>query len=279
MSKRLKYIFLTLTAAIVLAAVSSCSSGKKAVVPSSQQGVEYGSIYKKMVADYGDWQSVRIPVTLRLSSPKNLNIGGNATMVRGKSLTIALRFFGMEIGQLYVSHDSIVVIDKVNRQYMVQPVGDILAGFDVNVSNLQDLLTGRAFILGDEGLTDGMERDFFITDEGGNVVMKPKRQPYGAEYSFCVDGSGAVSLLTVVAGMHDPVTCSYAEPQITEEGQMAGEATIQATLKDRPLSLVFDWNLAKARWNNAQDLKVLSIPSGYTRRTAAEMLKSAQKAL
>lgn len=270
---------MALTAAIVIAAVSSCSSKKKVVAPSSQQGVEYGSLYKKMVSDYGDWQSVRIPVTLRLSGPKNLSVGGNATMVRGKSLTIALRFFGMEIGQLYVSHDSIVVIDKVNRQYMVQPVGDILGGFDVNVSNLQDMLTGRAFILGAEGLTDRMERDFFITDEGGSVVMKPKRQPYGAEYSFCVDGSGAVSLLTVVAGMHDPVTCSYTEPQITAGGQMAGNADIQATLKGKPVNLEFDWNLGKARWNNPQDIKEPSIPGGYTRRTAAELLKSAQKAL
>lgn len=279
MNRKLLNIFFGLIAVISVIGVASCSSKKSAVSGTESVAGTYANPYQAMIAGNGEWTTLRVPVTLRLSGPKNLSIGGTATMVRDKSVTLSLRFFGMEIGQLYVASDSLIVIDKVNKQYMVQPIGKILSGFDVNVANLQDLLTGRAFLLGKESLTSSSEKDFNIKNENGGIVMTPKRQPSGATYSFAVENNGVVSLLTVAAGSHKPVSCSYLEPIETTAGKVAGSATIAAELKGKPVSLEFDWNFGKARWNDPSDNKEPVIPSGYTRRTPDELLKSAQKAL
>lgn len=260
--------------------MAGCSSSKNAARPaaSSSAPVKGSTPFGSMLATYGDWSSLRVPVTLRVSGPKNISIGGTATMVRDKSLAISLRFFGMEIGSLYVGSDSLVVIDKVNRQYMVQPVGDALAGFDVNISNLQDLLLGRVFLLGKEKLTPSMASDFRIEDNADGMLLSPRRQPSPLSYSFMVSG-GVLNLLTVDRGSGEPVTCTYADPLETGSGSVAGSATIAAMLKDNPVQLEFDWNFSKARWNDPDDVKELKVPSGYTRRTAAEILNTAKKSL
>ena len=282
MSKKLRGWLIAMTGLLMVGCAAGCSSSKKAVRPAAENAqagaVKATTPFEGMVASYGDWTSLRVPVTLRVSGPKNLSIGGTATMVNGRSLSISLRFFGMEIGSLYVGADSLVVIDKVNRQYMVQPVGDVLAGFDVNISNLQDLLLGRVFLLGKEKLTPAMATDFRIMDNADGMLLTPRRQPSPLSYSFMVSG-GALSLLTVDRGSGEPVTCTYAEALETEGGIVAGSATVAARLKDKPVELEFDWNFGKARWNDPSDVKELKIPSGYTRRTAAEILNTAQKSL
>ena len=282
MSKKLRGLLIVTASVLTLIYMAGCSSSKNAakqVAGETTTVAAKGSTpFESMVATYGDWTSLRVPVTLRVSGTKNLSIGGTATMVRDKSLTMSLRFFGMEIGSLYVGADSLVVIDKVNRQYMVQPVGDALAGFDVNISNLQDLLLGRVFLLGKEKLTPAMASDFKITDNADGMLLTPRKQPSAVSYSFMVNG-GVLNLLTVDRGSGEPVTCTYADALETEGGRVAGSATVAAKLKDKPLELEFDWNFGKARWNDPSDVKDLKIPSGYTRRTAAEILKTAQKSL
>ena len=278
---KLKHITAGMVAIALSAGMWSCNGNRQSVKqPATEQRVTSADPFENMLMGYKEWESMRVPVTLRVRTDKNLSISGTATMVRNKSVALSLKFFGMEIGQLHVSEDSIVVVDKVNKQYMVQPIGSALGGFDVNVANLQDLLTGRAFLLGTEQLTAQSKKDFEISDTNGNVKMTPRKQPSGVSYEFMMDGqSGNVSLLSVTIPGHDQATCSYTDVANTDVGNMAGAAMLAVVLKDKPLSVEFDWNFGKARWNDPADSKEITIPSNYTRMNASEIIKQAQKSL
>lgn len=67
-------------------------------------------------------------------------------MERNKSLSITLRFLGMEVGSLCVKDDSITVIDRFNKAYFKSDVMSLLDGFPATTGNLQDLLLGHIFV-------------------------------------------------------------------------------------------------------------------------------------
>ena len=151
--------------------LAGCGSSKKSG-KSNEYSPETGSVTpgavstddcRQVLANYGLWQRLKTPVTLRLYSPKSVSISGNAVMERGKSIMISLRFLGMEIGSLYVTNDSIQIIDKFNKRYVKEPLAQLLAGFPVNISNVQDLLLGRPFLLGSERPVADMPGKFDIT--------------------------------------------------------------------------------------------------------------------
>ncbi len=83
-------------------------------------------------------------------------------MQRDRSVHLSLRFLGMEVASLMVTQDGIFALYKLERLYFAESISDLLGGFPTTVGNVQDLLLGRAFILG---------------DTPGTLTLHPRRHP------------------------------------------------------------------------------------------------------
>lgn len=256
---------------------ASCRSGRDVSVQPGYEstGEALGKdrlkeLFGTLEASYTPWEEVKIPVTLNLQSPKRFSVGGTMTMVRDKSINISLRFFGMEVASVMVTEDSIFAAYKLEKIYFAESIRDLLGGFPATVGNVQDLLLGRPFVLGERGVS--LSR----CELGGNAstwTIAPRQSPFGMSYDFTVDTpTGNVELLTVNLPSRVPIIADYSDFAESATGPMAGNTHVSTTVGNRRFSGELDLNPRKAEWGRGY-AKGWSVPRGYKRVHAADIIK------
>lgn len=221
---------------IAVTAVGCHSSRNAAKAPAQEQAV---------------WQRVKVPVNLRIGSPVNASVSATATMVRDTSINISARFLGMEVFVLQASADTVLVVDKMHRQYISESLRGILANMPFGVADVQDLITGVPVQLPLSLLPNGYSCDIMQTDS----LLQ----------SVTVNRSGA-----------DPVKITYGKAVATPYGSKAASTAVEATIKDKKYSLDITWNWGKARWNNDVETRPVNLSGGYKKidvAKASEVLK------
>lgn len=263
---------------------SSCRSNKSAVAPSNQSTSTLPLTApdqkecKQVLASYSnDWQRLKVPMTLRLAKPKSMSVSGNAIFDRGRSITLSMRFLGMEVACLYLTSDSLLAIDKYHKRYVHEALKPILGGFPVNIANVQDLLLGRPFLLGSEAPISTLASKFDIATTTGSTTwtMIPKSTPQGVEYGFSFDDVVRLAGLIVKSGAHQPVTVVYGTPrQTAEAGPVSPSVTVEAMAGKTAVDATIEWELKKARWDKEVELRNITPGKGYERIPASKLLKS-----
>lgn len=222
------------------------------------------------------WQKLRMPLTVKLSQPKSVSISGTATMVRGRSVTLSFRVFGMEVAVLYLTPDSLLAIDKFHKRYVMEPLAPVLGGFPVNIDNVQDLLTGRPFLLGsDKPIADNASRFDIEVTSGSNVwTMIPKKMPSKFEYGFSFDSMLSLVALIVKVADKSPVEIAYSPAERTPAGIFSPKITINATAGKTAVAGTISYNFGKIKTDDAVDAREIERPgSNYERIPAKSLLK------
>lgn len=222
-----------------------------------------------------NWDKVKIPVTLRLNSPKSVSVSGTAIFERNKSILISLRFFGMEIGNLYFTTDTLIAIDKINRKYVNESISQLLDGCPASVSDIQDLLLGRPFVIG-EIFKATEVKDYFDTEfseSSSTYTLIPRSMPKGLEYGFAVDALNALTGLILKVGNHSPVTVNYDNTITTKFGPIAGVTAVNLYAGKSYIDATLEWNVNKASWNDDVKLREISVPNNYQRINASQLIK------
>lgn len=263
-------------------AFGGCHSQKQSasavVTPVTQNVSSAADARAQLVAmsrDNAKWQKMRLPMTIRLQSPKKISISGTMTMERDKSVLLSLRFFGMEIGVLYLTPDSILVMDKYNKRYVSERLDSFLGGIPVTLSNVQDLLIGRAFILGksEPDMADMRESDFDMVDGNAGWMYVPSSNVKGLDYGFTFASPCELLALIIKEGAHNPVMCTYDKPVATEFGPLATAVGVKATAGKTNIDASIEWNVSKVRWNDDVDLRAVTVPAGYQKIESSDVVK------
>lgn len=269
-------LLITLTALLA----SSCRSGRNAAgsntgdysqnTGKTLSQSQLKTMLNSLSDSYGTWSDVKIPLTLRLKSPKKISIGGTLTMQRDRSVHLSLRFLGMEVASLMVTQDSIFALYKLERLYFAESISDLLGGFPATVGNVQDLLLGRAFILGDTPLAPSR---CTLAGNSENWTITPS----GMSYAFTLSTpTGNLESLTVTPGSRKPLTAEYTDFATGPVGPFAATTLLSATGGKTTLSAQLELNARRAEWNTGAT-KNWSTPKGYTRIKAADILKIVTK--
>ncbi|MDE7025570.1 MAG: DUF4292 domain-containing protein [Paramuribaculum sp.] len=277
-----------LSVLLLLVALYGCGGKKQAenVVPNTDtsgnigatdvlnhgQGVEY---LKNTCVNYLPWQQVRVPVSVKINSPKSLSISGTAEMVRNKSVLISLKFIGMEVAWLYVSDDVVVVADKMNKRYISESSSKFLGGFDVNTANLQDLLIGRPFVLGSEDISSvDTNRLSFVSDGGEGWSLQPLSEIENLEYVFWFEPMTVLNAAVVQYASKQPVALLYGAPVGTPSGSMASHVGIKANIGVTNIDATLFWSWQKAKWDDSFAPREPKVPDNYRKVDGASVLKS-----
>lgn len=263
-------------AAVLFTGCGSSRSSQKSTLPAlttSSAALGNGSF---ITEPYKEWSRVKIPVTLRLRQPKNASVSGTAIMERDKSIMISLRFIGMEIANLYITDDSLIAIDKYNKKFVAEAVKPLLGGFPATISNVQDILMGRPFLVGKSLSNVKIKNDFEIESaEGSDVItVIPRKMPQGVEYGFAFNTAGSLTTAIVKAGSHEPVNIDYSNIASTPYGPFAGSTAVTATAGKTSIDAILEWNVGKASWNDNVELRRPSIPRNYERISASKLIKA-----
>lgn len=227
-------------------------------------------LFGQLESGYTEWTDVKIPVTLTLNSPKSFSINGTLSMERNRSIHLSFRFFGMEVASLMVTTDSVYAVYKMDRIYLAESLGDFLGGFPATVGNVQDLLLGRPFVLGEDSARLSQCR---LAGDGSKWVISPKHSPSGIGYDFTVDTpTGSIESLTVTLPSRRPVSVRYFGVETTASGAMASLASVTIESSKSALEGEISLSPRKSVWDKG-NAKTWSVPRGYKRVRLAEILE------
>ncbi len=259
---------------------TGCHSSKTVATSSATTTRRQSSDEKALIANridsvaasYKNWTDVEIPVNLNLLQPKEFAVSGKATMIKDESIYISIRVFGFEAANIYINNDSIHATYKLDKLYIADDVKKLLNGLPIKVDDLQNLLLGRAFILG-KG-TINHYSDLSIETNNGTWVATPKSEIKDVDYSYTFDSTNnMLKLLTILINGANPVLCDYGNATNTPAGVVTKKLTISANIKNQALKASISWNTEKAKWNTGAKAK-WKTPKGYKRVDANALLKA-----
>ncbi|MBD5255802.1 MAG: DUF4292 domain-containing protein [Barnesiella sp.] len=271
---------------LLLVGIASCGSSKNVATqpaavsssPTLQSDADIDRQLSAVIGSYGSWQRLRVPVTVEINRPKNISISGTAIMERDKSVMIMLKYFGFEVGSLYLTSDSVTVIDKIHKSYAKESIRSFLSGFNVSVANVQDILLGRLFVPGQPTASvsafDKAEKERVSADEW---ILIPRGALKGVDYGFRFSPADLLSALICQSGANPPVTCVYDTPVSTPAGPMSAEISVSYERGKSVIDASLQWNLSKAKWNGDVDLRVPSIGKDYKRISSSDISKIISK--
>jgi opacity protein-like surface antigen len=264
--------------AIVLALVMMASCSKKVTQPvievnqpSQGNGQQVGTtnvapadIYRYYQAD---WSSLKTGGNAKIDAGgKSLSSSMQMRMQRGKCIYVSLRpMMGIEVAKMVIFDDTILLVDKIHKRYMLEKASLLTGGVPVTVGNLQDIFLGRAFELGKGSLTQSIKDDFTLEDmDGGKVRLKPREQFKGFDYNFVYDKQNNILSLDVSPTKAGASTYSvaYADVKGTVAGKVATSLKVSTKMNGRAFTLALEYKDLK--WN--EDFTVdTAAPKKYTR--------------
>lgn len=275
----IKNILKILAVALMAAAVTACSSSRKAGADSSATP-KPGKVAPMRVNDvksladtYSAWTSFYAPFSMRLAQPVSFNFSGRATMERDKSIFLSMRVLGMEMASLYANNDSVFLADKFHRYLVAVPFKSLSGRTQLTLGDLQSLLLGQAFFPG-RGRLDALNdaQSLFSPAHNGNeTILTPRRLPEGATWYFTMDNTPALTKIVVEPDGADAFTMVFTDFVETVAGRAASMVGVDGKFKNKRLEAAIEWNMDKARWD---DGRKASKPSydGYRRLSLADLL-------
>lgn len=262
---------------VLLSILAGCKGGKELVTaqPVSQ---EIRNDFDKLVASYPQWTtfSSKGSAELSLGQGGSLSASTQVRMVRGESLQISVRIFlGIEVARLYMTRDSLFLVDKMQRRYVAESLSVIGDKLDQTISlpTVQDALLGRIFLLDSPSAEYGMA-DFEVVESGSSRwSLLPRRQDARFGYRFDLEGTKLLSTQVSSADGDKSVVCRYAG--FVKQGASDNFPTnMQLSLKglSLPLSLTLGYDASSVAWNGKLSLEKPDL-SRYTRVSATQLLK------
>ncbi len=150
---------------------------------------------------WNDWQTVSISGKFKMAGLP-LSPSMKIYMERDSSVLISLRAPLMgEVGRAEIVGDTILVVNKMNKTYVEEPIEKTLAYYPGGISDIQDLLLGRIVVPGygtlSPELADMME--IYASGEGTAAVVPCEAAMLpGFNYGYIVDADWLTDTLMVV---------------------------------------------------------------------------------
>ncbi len=198
----------------------------------------------RISSGYSDWKSVDMSgkiTSLNFFIKPSLKL----YMKRGELIMLSVRVpLKGEVARLEADKDSILIVNKLNRTYIRESIGQLTKIAAVTLSDIQDIFLGRVFIAGRGTLTKKDARRIDIYEEPGAWLAVPKDQPDDSlvHYGFRVLPDGKVSLL-MLSSLFDEAT---AQLEYSYSGK-SSELEFTFDRKSKTFGLTFE--LSSPKWN------------------------------
>lgn len=286
MNRRLNILSAAVATLLAVIFLTGCSTAKKGAV--KQQTGEIptdialqtpAQRYAGLCESYADWQDVNMPVRLSVTSPKSISLSARAAMKRDKWISISVRMLGFEVASLFVDKDSVHVIDRYHKAYLSESIAKVFGSTGLKVADIQDLLLGRGFVIGDAGgtftppLATALE---FVSSPEGLMIL-PAIQPQEFEYGFILaNDANRIGVASVNVKERNAGVITYSDPIATRQaGSFAGEASIELT-QGKKFAASLKWNFSSAKWNTGEE-RTWKRPADYSRIDAAAIISKLTK--
>lgn len=188
---------------------SSSGSNMSAAPAGSLSPSQKVEVIDSLTLGWPEWQTAGINGKLKMAGlPVSPSV--RIYMERGKSILISLRapLVG-EVGRAEINDSVALVVNKMGKIYVEEPLAKILSFYPGGISDLQDLLLGHMVFPGSGRLSRDIAADVDVfAAEDGSVVVVPGADMLlpGINYGYTViPAEGMMTLIAMPEGGDDTV--------------------------------------------------------------------------
>ena len=220
---------------------------------------------------------VPVPVgKLKIDATVSLKI------IKDEKLLISVQMpFTGEVVKLGISEDSLIIIDRINKQYVSESIQNIIknTGFNFNIYNIQSLFTNQLFLGGKPDITEKDYHLFTIQQSQEQAIIRSKEKHQHIDYSFTIDYTDHIRN-TIMSGNDGKATMHWMYDNFSTLGNnqlFPMQMNMNLTNKDSQFSMNFTFSKIDLDNNFEIDF---NIPNKYTRITLEQamlLIKSLQQ--
>ncbi len=249
---------------------STKSAPAVTLAPGSLSPDQKREVIDSLTLGWPDWKTAGINGKLKMAGlPVTPSV--RIYMERAKSIVISLRapLVG-EVGRAEISDSLAIVVNKMGKVYVEEPLAKLLSFYPGGISDIQDLLLGHMVFPGSGTLSREIIEDIDIfAGEDGSVVVIPSAEMLlpGINYGYTVNpAEGEMTLLAMP--LDDPDTYGQLDYTFFENGCDIAFKFISPK-KNYRLTLELD----DPDWN-AKPIDPIKINGKYTRVDFDKFMKS-----
>lgn len=242
--------------------LASCHSKKQVTEepkPLSQSQIEQNEFLLKVKNNTVQKMFVtsKLKFTVEMGDRK-MTLTGNMRMKRDDVIQLQLMAFGfVEAGRLEFTNDYVLVMDRVNKQYLKTPYRNVafLRNSGINFHTLQALFWNELFLPGQEGVDSTMFQRFATTRGGDEVIISLEEEGSKMNYSWLAnDKTGQIKMANIayrdrIKG-NTQLNWDYLEFAKMGNQQFPSDMTVTLTTQDKELKLGIKLNYLdnKSEW-------------------------------
>jgi hypothetical protein len=152
MNRRFYFLIFLFTGLILFStACSSTRKGREAARTSDKNTMSEAMLWERLETNRLDekWMQGRARLNAQVNGDR-YNVTANIMMQKDENIFMSIRKLGFEVARLIVTKDTILVLNRLERNYALYDMQGFGAfvGFPVNLQMLQEMLLGNPFING-----------------------------------------------------------------------------------------------------------------------------------
>jgi len=218
--------------------------------------------------------SAKLNVNLT-NGTKSLSSRANIRIVKDCALQISIQpLFGVEMFRFYIDPDTVMVVDRMNKRYVMEPIASLKeiypVGFDFYT--MQSVFTNVLFVSGKEQpeLPDYQKFRYTRTPDQC-YYMTSKDAESGIDYSFTVNGDDRITFTHLMQSQKKQ-SLQWGYNNFITQNDFIFPSKMNVTLSSSSRKINAELLFSDIATDEPLQL-TMNIPSGYTRTTVDEILK------
>lgn len=266
----------------MLVGFSSCKSKKVLQSADIKGGKEHSQLLSDVQKTQLTYKTLSAKVTLEMikaNAKSSLSSSAALRIIKDKGIMISIRpFLGIEVAKLVVSRDSVLIVDRMNKQYLHESIEDLKQSkqIDFNYYNLEALLSNRLFLPGKQDVT---EADYpkFMTQKAEGSYLAVTKDVSDILYNFAIDGNNHI-ISTLIYGEKKNYTlqCTYDKFILDQNQSYPTELGFKIGIKDKRM----DVKLSYSKLDIDKEIDIdYSVPTTYRKVGLDEVFSLLSKKL
>lgn len=272
---RYKHILIICLLSVV--ALNGCKPKQKIVYSTSPVADKaYNELFTDIIASEFPYRTFSAKLNMGMTSgTKSLSSRANIRIVKDEALQISIQpLFGVEMFRFYINPDSVFLLDRMNKRYMLESITSLKEHYPVGFDyyTMQSLFTNALFVSGKESVDVADYRTFnYDRASDQNYHISAKDEESGMDYSFTVNGDDRITFTHLM----QPEQKQYMQWEYHNFAVLNNVTfphKMNMTLSSTSQKIDFEFTFSDIVKDDPIQLK-LNIPSGYTQASMEEVVK------
>jgi len=206
---------------------------------------------------------------------KSLSSKANIRIIKDNALQISVQpLFGVEMFRFYMNPDTVMVVDRMNKRYVVEPVTSLKEMYPVGFDfyTMQSVFTNALFVSGKERpeLPDYRKFQYARTSDQCYYITS-KDAESGIDYSFTVNGDDRITF-THLMQPQKKQSLQWGYHNFIVLNNLIFPSKMNITLSSPSRKIDAELLFSDIATNEPIQL-TMNVPGGYTRTSIDEILK------